>query len=128
MTCLAAGSSGRKEIWRTTQKRWCGRESVFTAFLFGTLLHKVGAKVLLMTRSSIRYLLPSRYLSMKAIARSTRNNRQGKPLNMPGAPNKRQNRQKFSHAKDQAGVARLPRKRFYRQRAHANPFSDHTLE
>jgi tRNA (guanine-N7-)-methyltransferase len=26
------------------------------------------------------------------------------------------------------GVAELPRKKFYRQRAHANPFSDHNLK
>lgn len=26
------------------------------------------------------------------------------------------------------GVTQLPRKKFYRQRAHANPFSDHMLE
>lgn len=25
-------------------------------------------------------------------------------------------------------LAELPRKKFYRQRAHANPFSDHALE
>lgn len=27
-----------------------------------------------------------------------------------------------------ASVVKLPRKRFFRQRAHANPFSDHLLE
>lgn len=47
---------------------------------------------------------------------------------MGGAPNKKENREKFRGKKDQDGVALLPRKRFYRQRAHANPFSDHTLE
>jgi tRNA (guanine-N7-)-methyltransferase len=26
------------------------------------------------------------------------------------------------------GAAELPRKKFYRQRAHANPFSDHNLK
>ncbi|POR34262.1 tRNA (guanine-N(7)-)-methyltransferase [Tolypocladium paradoxum] len=46
---------------------------------------------------------------------------------MPGTANKRANREKFHAHKGQDGVARLPRKRFYRQRAHANPFSDHTL-
>ncbi|TQW05877.1 tRNA methyltransferase [Cordyceps javanica] len=40
---------------------------------------------------------------------------------------KRANRAKFHAARDQQN-AQLPRKRFYRQRAHANPFSDHTLE
>ncbi|KZZ96723.1 tRNA methyltransferase [Moelleriella libera RCEF 2490] len=47
---------------------------------------------------------------------------------MPGATNKRANRERLSHSKSHDGVARLPRKRFYRQRAHANPFSDHALE
>ncbi|KAG6038448.1 tRNA (guanine-N(7)-)-methyltransferase (tRNA(m7G46)-methyltransferase) [Claviceps citrina] len=47
---------------------------------------------------------------------------------MAGPPNKRAHRERFSHSTDQDGVARMPRKRFYRQRAHANPFSDHTLE
>ncbi|RDA83564.1 hypothetical protein CP532_5343 [Ophiocordyceps camponoti-leonardi (nom. inval.)] len=46
---------------------------------------------------------------------------------MPGSANKRANRQKFLADKGRDGVAQLPRKRFYRQRAHANPFSDHTL-
>lgn len=27
-----------------------------------------------------------------------------------------------------ASVVKLPQKRFFRQRAHANPFSDHLLE
>jgi hypothetical protein len=37
-------------------------------------------------------------------------------------------RQKFREHSTQDGVAKLPQKRFYRQRAHANPFSDHSLE
>lgn len=37
-------------------------------------------------------------------------------------------RDKFRERKGQEGIAQLPRKRFYRQRAHANPFSDHSLE
>jgi len=32
-----------------------------------------------------------------------------------------------SSNKRQADVVKLPRKRFFRQRAHANPFSDHDL-
>jgi hypothetical protein len=28
----------------------------------------------------------------------------------------------------QSSVIKLPQKRFFRQRAHANPFSDHLLE
>lgn len=27
-----------------------------------------------------------------------------------------------------SSIAKLPQKRFFRQRAHANPFSDHLLE
>ncbi|PFH59963.1 hypothetical protein XA68_11638 [Ophiocordyceps unilateralis] len=46
---------------------------------------------------------------------------------MAGPANKRANREKFLAHKGRDGVAQLPRKRFYRQRAHANPFSDHTL-
>ena len=46
---------------------------------------------------------------------------------MGGTANKRANREKYHENKGQDGVAKLPRKRFYRQRAHANPFSDHTL-
>ena len=46
---------------------------------------------------------------------------------MPGTANKRANRQRFQESKEHDGLARLPRKRYYRQRAHANPFSDHSL-
>jgi tRNA (guanine-N7-)-methyltransferase len=47
---------------------------------------------------------------------------------MPGAPNKRQKREEYKEAisKDEQNGA-LPKKKFYRQRAHANPFSDHSL-
>ncbi|KAM3522816.1 hypothetical protein MY4038_008456 [Beauveria bassiana] len=37
-------------------------------------------------------------------------------------------RAKFQAARDKQNAVELPRKRFYRQRAHANPFSDHALE
>lgn len=47
---------------------------------------------------------------------------------MVGAANKKENRERFHAAKGQNALAQLPRKRFYRQRAHANPFSDHSLE
>ncbi|EXJ78947.1 tRNA (guanine-N(7)-)-methyltransferase [Capronia epimyces CBS 606.96] len=56
---------------------------------------------------------------------------------MPGAPNKRQKREEYrkAHANLKAGgdtsatggKIELPKKKFYRQRAHANPFSDHVL-
>ncbi|KAK2760832.1 tRNA (guanine-N(7)-)-methyltransferase (tRNA(m7G46)-methyltransferase) [Arachnomyces sp. PD_36] len=55
---------------------------------------------------------------------------------MPGVPNKRQKRaeykksiQKQQLAKDQdaGGEISMPKKKLYRQRAHANPFSDHML-
>ncbi|KAF9895422.1 tRNA (guanine-N(7)-)-methyltransferase (tRNA(m7G46)-methyltransferase) [Aspergillus nanangensis] len=56
-----------------------------------------------------------------------------------GVPNKRAkrelNRQKAAEAvaraqsgADNAGEIQLPQKKYYRQRAHANPFSDHRLE
>lgn len=48
---------------------------------------------------------------------------------MVGATKKRENRERYKKEKVQdAALAKLPRKRFYRQRAHANPFSDHALE
>ncbi|KAK3316106.1 putative methyltransferase-domain-containing protein [Apodospora peruviana] len=40
---------------------------------------------------------------------------------------KRQKREDYRAALRQNGVTELPRKKFYRQRAHANPFSDHKL-
>ncbi|PHH82337.1 hypothetical protein CDD82_6311 [Ophiocordyceps australis] len=46
---------------------------------------------------------------------------------MAGPANKRANREKYEAKKSEAGPAKMPRKKFYRQRAHANPFSDHTL-
>lgn len=47
---------------------------------------------------------------------------------MVGPGKKKENRDKYRGRKGKDGVALLPQKRFYRQRAHANPFSDHTLE
>ncbi|KAK4154342.1 putative methyltransferase-domain-containing protein [Chaetomidium leptoderma] len=41
---------------------------------------------------------------------------------------KRQKREDYRAAmRSQEGISELPRKKFYRQRAHANPFSDHQL-
>ncbi|KAH7413996.1 putative methyltransferase-domain-containing protein [Phaeosphaeria sp. MPI-PUGE-AT-0046c] len=47
---------------------------------------------------------------------------------MPHAPAKRQKREEYKNAMhaDEQNAA-LPKKKFYRQRAHANPFSDHSL-
>ncbi|KAF1911680.1 putative methyltransferase-domain-containing protein [Ampelomyces quisqualis] len=47
---------------------------------------------------------------------------------MPHAPAKRQKREQYKNAlhTDEQNAA-LPKKKFYRQRAHANPFSDHSL-
>ncbi|KAK8193309.1 putative methyltransferase-domain-containing protein [Phyllosticta capitalensis] len=49
---------------------------------------------------------------------------------MPDQPSKKQKREAYrdeiSHNGEAAG-AELPKKKFYRQRAHANPFSDHML-
>lgn len=41
--------------------------------------------------------------------------------------NKRQKREDYRKAHKNEGLAELPKKKFYRQRAHANPFSDHKL-
>ncbi|KAF2267070.1 guanine-N(7)--methyltransferase [Lojkania enalia] len=48
---------------------------------------------------------------------------------MPGEPAKRQKREQYkkSLTTDESKHASLPQKKFYRQRAHANPFSDHLL-
>lgn len=40
---------------------------------------------------------------------------------------RKQKREDYRAALRQDGVSELPRKKFYRQRAHANPFSDHQL-
>lgn len=42
-------------------------------------------------------------------------------------PTKRQKRQEYLAAAKAKPTAELPKKKFYRQRAHANPFSDHDL-
>ncbi|KAI9881032.1 MAG: tRNA (guanine-N(7)-)-methyltransferase (tRNA(m7G46)-methyltransferase) [Pleopsidium flavum] len=41
--------------------------------------------------------------------------------------NKRQKREEYRKAHKDEGLSELPKKKFYRQRAHANPFSDHQL-
>ncbi|QPC72386.1 hypothetical protein HYE68_003138 [Fusarium pseudograminearum] len=43
-------------------------------------------------------------------------------------PNKQKGRERDRIKRTKDGVTQLPRKKFYRQRAHANPFSDHMLE
>lgn len=49
-------------------------------------------------------------------------------VKMPATPAKRQKREEYrsAHRADEASTE-LPKKKFYRQRAHANPFSDHKL-
>ncbi|KAI4128745.1 MAG: hypothetical protein LQ338_002588 [Usnochroma carphineum] len=42
-------------------------------------------------------------------------------------PTKRQKREDYRKAHKEDGLAEMPKKKFYRQRAHANPFSDHQL-
>ncbi|KAL9030306.1 MAG: hypothetical protein Q9196_001556 [Gyalolechia fulgens] len=42
-------------------------------------------------------------------------------------PSKRQKREEYRKANKEDGLRQLPKKKFYRQRAHANPFSDHQL-
>lgn len=49
---------------------------------------------------------------------------------MPKSRGRKQKREEYRAHLDQQneeGAAELPRKKFYRQRAHANPFSDHNL-
>lgn len=51
---------------------------------------------------------------------------------MAGTSNKRQKREDYrktqeNHVTNNGQVVDLPKKKFYRQRAHANPFSDHAL-
>lgn len=41
--------------------------------------------------------------------------------------NKRQKRDEYRKTHKEEGTTELPKKKFYRQRAHANPFSDHQL-
>ena len=40
---------------------------------------------------------------------------------------KRQKREEYRASMRREDISELPRKKFYRQRAHANPFSDHQL-
>ena len=49
-------------------------------------------------------------------------------VTMPGEPAKRTRREEYKKSlqADEQNAA-LPKKKFYRQRAHANPFSDHSL-
>ena len=42
-------------------------------------------------------------------------------------PPKRQKREDYRKAHKTEAQTELPKKKFYRQRAHANPFSDHQL-
>jgi tRNA (guanine-N7-)-methyltransferase len=46
---------------------------------------------------------------------------------MVGPSNKRQKREEYKSAHREETATELPKKKFYRQRAHANPFSDHQL-
>jgi tRNA (guanine-N7-)-methyltransferase len=47
---------------------------------------------------------------------------------MPGEPGKRTKREEYKASlTTEEQNAELPKKKFYRQRAHANPFSDHSL-
>lgn len=49
----------------------------------------------------------------------------------PGTGRKRKERQEYQAASQDLSsghLVQLPKKRLYRQRAHANPFSDHQLK
>ena len=50
-----------------------------------------------------------------------------KAQNVDPLNNKRQKREDYRAARRAETLAEMPRKKFYRQRAHANPFSDHSL-
>lgn len=53
------------------------------------------------------------------------------PRVVQGPPMKRTKREAYRASvkqEEEKVLAELPRKKFYRQRAHANPFSDHALE
>jgi tRNA (guanine-N7-)-methyltransferase len=43
------------------------------------------------------------------------------------ASSKRQKREEYRKTHKDSTNTELPKKKFYRQRAHANPFSDHQL-
>jgi hypothetical protein len=48
---------------------------------------------------------------------------------MVGPTTKKQKRADYRSARQQdVAATEMPKKKFYRQRAHANPFSDHHLE
>jgi hypothetical protein len=46
---------------------------------------------------------------------------------MVGPAKKMRERQKYLEQLKEEGPTAMPQKKFYRQRAHANPFSDHFL-
>jgi len=48
-------------------------------------------------------------------------------MSFPNHSNKRQKREDYRKANRDNEPTELPKKKFYRQRAHANPFSDHQL-
>jgi len=57
---------------------------------------------------------------------NTNMQQQGAMSQEQGPPMKRQKREAYRNSL-QVDSAELPKKKFYRQRAHANPFSDHSL-
>jgi len=63
--------------------------------------------------------VPSRTISSKPTTSSP-------ATRLKGPEKKRQKREEYRASLDNAG-SDLPQKKFYRQRAHANPFSDHAL-
>lgn len=48
-------------------------------------------------------------------------------FNMAGVANKKQKREDYKKSQNERPSTEAPKKKFYRQRAHANPFSDHQL-
>ena len=48
-------------------------------------------------------------------------------MDNPQQPSKRLKRENYRNVPQPDGQVTMPKKKFYRQRAHANPFSDHQL-
>jgi hypothetical protein len=110
---------------------------IFKCLRIENSLSKIGPNVRLHNRDWAKHLFvmpfnvdskkiphqPTTYIINKAI-----------PNAMPERPSKKQRREDYRAAvteanEDASGASApvLPKKRFYRQRAHANPFSDHLL-
>lgn len=57
----------------------------------------------------------------------TSNKKRARNASQAGRAKKKLKREEYRAGLDAAARGELPKKKFYRQRAHANPFSDHVL-